>query len=266
MARAFLLPRAPLARHVRHILAGTFDSDQVHLPACADVQLLLYQSGGAWLIDPSGAETRLPAAFIVGAVDHPRRYRVEGGSQFVALTFRPGGLYACLGIAASDLTGRIVPSAPAQAMLDDPSAHDDLVARVQAMLEQGLTRSSSPPMQLPLLDLDELNLPVRELARRNRISVRQFERRCLVRLGMPLRAYRRLARYSAAMAALMMQGASPQALAALAHDARYVDQAHLTRDFSAMAGQSPGRYLKNRTHAAYSVWQFTREELETYLG
>ena len=107
---------------------------------------------------------------------------------------------------------------------------------------------------------------MRVLARQLGISVRQFERRCLLDLGMPLRDYRRLARYSAAMTALMMQGASPGSLADLAQDAGYVDQSHLTRDFSAMTGVPPARFLRQRQAVQYQLWQFTRDELESYLS
>ncbi len=268
MAREVLLPIGSLAAYVRHIMAGGFESVQVHLPACADVQLLVYLNGGASLVDPAGAETRLPAIFLVGAVTHPRLYRVDPDSRFVAVTFRPGGLHACLGISAVDVTGRIVPFNPA-----DPIAHAlgqvrELGApdQIQTILERRLGALAELVQPLPALDQASLNQPVTVLARELGISVRQLERRCLVSLGMPLREYRRLARYSAAMTALMMDGASPQALARLAQEAHYVDQAHMTRDFSALAGQPPGRFIKQRTEAQYQIWQFTREELETYLS
>lgn len=264
MSRQVLLPAAPLTRCVRHFMVGGFDSDRVHLPACADVQLLVYLRGGACLIDPAGAATELPRTFLVGAVTHPRQYQLVPGSRFMAATFRPGGLHACLGMSAADVTGTIT-------RIDHPQLldiHDDdeALSCLQSLLESGLRKHAGNAIHLPELDLDALNRPVADIARELGIGVRQFERQCLINLGMPLRDYRRLARYSAAMTALMMQGATPQALASLAQDARYVDQAHFTRDFAAMVGTAPGRFLKQRGDAQYRLWQFTREELETYLA
>lgn len=265
MARSVFLPIAPLAPFVRHIMAGGFENDLVHLPTCADVQLLVYLEGGASLIDPSGADTALPAVFLVGAVAHPRLYRVQPNSRFIAVTFRPGAVYACFGMSAAEVTGRIVPFHTTAAMQDvlaraGPAAPE----RLQAMLQRGLAARRIAP--LPALDPDTLSQPVRTLARQLGISVRHFERRCLVSLGMPLREYRRLARYSAAMTALMMQGAAPHSLADLALQAGYVDQAHLTRDFSVLVGSPPGRFGRERSAARYQLWQFTRDELESYLS
>lgn len=258
--RQVLVPIAALAPHVRHIMEGGFDGNRVHLPACGDVQLLVYLSGGAWLIDPAGNETALPPVFLVGAVTHPRLYRVAPGSRFVAATFRPGGLHACLGIPASDVTGSIVSfSLPG-------NDGTDPVAWLQDALAASLLANDLPALRLPQLDPENLSRPVAALAKELGLSVRQFERHCLASLGMPLRDYRRLARYSAAMTALMMEGAGAQALADLALEAHYVDQAHFTRDFSAMVGQPPGRFLSHRGEDQYLLWQFTRDELASYLS
>ncbi len=137
--------------------------------------------------------------------------------------------------------------------------------RLQEMLEHGLRRYAGLAPLLPPLEPAALDLPLPLLARQLGISVRQFQRRCLSCLGMPLREYRRLARYGAAMTALMLQGAPARDLARLALDAGYVDQAHFTRAFTAMVGVPPGRLLRQRVHARYQLWQFTPAELESYL-
>ena len=265
--RQLALPTASLSSVVRHVMTGGFESDRVHLPACADVQLLVYLKGGASLIDPHGAELPLPSVFLVGAVMHPRVYYVQPGSRFVAITFRPGGLHACLGISAADVTGRIAPLDLAERDLLALLAADEADAGcvLQAILENAMQAHGAGTPAIPVLDHATLNQPIPKLAREFGISARQFERRCLVSLGMPLREYRRLARYSTAMAALMVQGAAPVSLANLAQEAGYVDQAHLTRDFAVMVGQPPGRFTRQRADPRYQLWQFSPEELATYL-
>ena len=142
----------------------------------------------------------------------------------------------------------------------------EAVAKLQCWLQDSLGTVGTEQNLLPQFDLDSLQQPVTELASQLGISVRQFERRCLSCFGMPLREYRRLARYSAAMTNLMLQGAQATVLADLAQEAGYVDQAHFTRDFSAMVGASPKRFQARRHLADVELWQFTREELESYLA
>lgn len=264
MSREVIGPVDALVLHVRHVMAGGFDAPFVCLPACADVQLLFYERGGATLVHPDGGETPLPPVFLVGAVTHPRRYRVAPDSRFVAITFRPGGVHACLGISAAALTGTITALASGERMLHGLGAAP--VQAVQSWLVRMRETVGAAGRPLPAMTWRRWQEPVTALAAHAGISVRQFERRCLTHFGMSLREYRRLARYSAAMVGLMTEGAAPQALAALAQDAGYVDQAHFTRDFTALVGQSPGRFLKQRAGAETRLWQFTQDELAHYLS
>jgi transcriptional regulator GlxA family with amidase domain len=65
----------------------------------------------------------------------------------------------------------------------------------------------------------------------------QFRRQ----LGLPPKAYARLLRFQYATALL---GQTPgRSFADVATEAGYYDQSHLTRDFAALAGMTPGRYV-----------------------
>ena len=57
-------------------------------------------------------------------------------------------------------------------------------------------------------------------------------------VGLTHRQWRQLARFRAALALM----ASRRTLAQVAHAAGYADQAHLCRDFGAIAGMTPGEY------------------------
>lgn len=255
-------------------MAGGFDSLSVHLPANADVQFVVYLRGAACIAGGGGAEQRLPAAFIVGATLAPRLFRVEPGSRFVAATFRPAGLLACLGIPADAFAGRMVPlddvlpPAEAGAFIERLMRASDLpaqVAQFETLLLRGLLGGGRPPL-LPALALDGLLLPAAELAGRLAISTRQLERRFLLHYGMPLRDYRRLARFSMALAALMKGPPQAGALARIAQDAHYADQAHFTNDFRRFIGEPPGKFIQARAQpgSIYHLWQLDAGELAAF--
>ena len=60
-------------------------------------------------------------------------------------------------------------------------------------------------------------------------------------LGITPKAYARLLRFGHATA-LLMETAPGRSLADVATEAGYYDQSHLTRDFTALAGPTPGNY------------------------
>lgn len=127
MIRRVFLPCAALAPYIRNYMAGGFARTLVHLPATADVQLVFYRQGGTTLLGQDGAAQRLPPVLVAGASFAPRLFRVDPGSSFVAVTFRPSGVLACLGLPASELTGRLL-------RLDDlvaPGAAQSVLQRLQ---------------------------------------------------------------------------------------------------------------------------------------
>jgi AraC-like DNA-binding protein len=275
MIRQVILPGRELLPYVRNFMGGGFASLPVHLPANADVQLVVYLRGGAWLAAADGTERRLPGAFVVGATFAPRLFRVEPGSRFVAATFRPAGCFACLGIPADALLERIVPLDDVAAAADAGALTERLLqaadlhaqgAALETFLLRGLLRGHRAAPLLPRLPLDGVLLPAAQLAGRLAISPRQLERRFLVHYGMPLRDYRRLARFSMALGALMAGTPQPVSLARIAQDARYADQAHFSNDFRRFIGESPARFLQVRVQpgSIYHLWQLDAGELSAF--
>jgi AraC-like DNA-binding protein len=69
------------------------------------------------------------------------------------------------------------------------------------------------------------------------LSLRQFERKCKERLGMPPKAFARIVRFSKAY---RLREAFPHLTwTAIAYEAGYFDQMHLIRDFKEFAGVTP---------------------------
>lgn len=272
--RTVILPDARLAPFIRLFMVGRFDGEPVHMPATADIQLLIYLSGGAALRDAAGNWVPLPDSFVTGATMRPQLYAPGPGSAFFGMVFRPGGFQACFGLPAHIVTEQIV---PLDALL--PGA---VVGRwrEQCQAAQGtagllraadalLTASAGQAQRLrplPVLPLASLLQPVSGLSASLGMSTRQFERRFLASHGMPLRDFRRLARFSSSLARLMTQPEQRPGLAAVALDAHYSDHAHFSRDFQHFVGVTPSAYLSRRSDedSIYRLWQFDRQALAGY--
>jgi transcriptional regulator GlxA family with amidase domain len=72
-------------------------------------------------------------------------------------------------------------------------------------------------------------------------SRRHVTERFRNQLGITPKAYARLLRFGHATA-LLMETSPARTLAHVATEAGYYDQSHLTRDFTALAGMTPGTY------------------------
>ena len=88
--------------------------------------------------------------------------------------------------------------------------------------------------------LDE-PLTLERLAKEFHQSPFHLQRRFKAAVGITPKAYARLLRFQEATA-LLMQPETVGSLADVAMSAGYYDQSHLTRDFAALAGMTPGTY------------------------
>lgn len=272
--RTIILPEAELAPVIRMFMVGHFDGGPVHLPASADIQLLIYLSGGAAVHTSAGGDTELPDSFVVGATMRPRLYAPRPGSAFFGMVFRPGGFQTCFGIPADVVTEQVIaldallPGSVMRRWREQCLVAQGTIGLLQAAqwLLGVMAEQSRFPCPLPALRLGSLLQPVASLSASLGMSTRQFERRFLASHGIPLRDYRRLARFSCSLARLMAQPVRRPGLAAVALDAHYSDQSHFTRDFQQFVGATPSHYLSRRADedSLYSLWQFDRQVLEGY--
>lgn len=81
------------------------------------------------------------------------------------------------------------------------------------------------------------NITMEELASLACLSLRQFERRCLERLGMPPKQYARLVRFCKAYQ--LKETYPHKTWTEIAYDTGYYDQMHFIRDFKRFAGITP---------------------------
>jgi AraC-like DNA-binding protein len=178
--------------------------------------------------------------------------RIAGRGHVLGVRFRPGGFRPFWSAPVSRLTDRTVPAAevfgPGAAAAEEAimGAADDavMIARAEDLL------AAARPVRDPLAEsvaaivaqihADPALLRVDRLAAATGMPVRRLQRLFADYVGVgPKWVMRRARLHEAAQRA---DRGVPVAWAELAADLGYADQAHLTREFTAMIGVPPARY------------------------
>jgi len=191
-----------------------------------------------------------------------RRFDVEvrGWGRVVGLRFRPGGLAALTGHPASAWTDRsvpadaVLPAALAADLADPDLAQDDTAWAETAERGLAVLAGDSPdPRYDLLLDVvadmlaDHSLLTVAEVADRHAVTVRTLQRLFTHYVGVGPKWV--LARYRLHDAVADLDAGWPGTLTDLAVRYGWYDQAHFTRDFTALVGVTPGQYRDRATAA-----------------
>ena len=178
--------------------------------------------------------------------------RLDGRGKALGVRFSPGGFRPFLKAPVSRLTDRTVPAAEVfggavettqKAIM---SAPDDaaMVARAEELLTAVLPDrdpvAESVAEMVSRINADPALMRVDQLAAATGLSVRRLQRLFAEFVGVgPKWVMRRARLLEAAERADRGDGA---AWATVAADLGYADQAHLTREFTAMIGIPPARY------------------------
>lgn len=177
--------------------------------------------------------------------------RLEGRGQVRAAKLRVGAVRAFVPVPAVELTDRLVPLAELlplradeleRAVLepsDDLEALERLAERLRALRDpgQGARVAEAVAVAEHLRDPDVLT--VEALAERSGLPIRTLQRLFREHVGAPPKALLRRIRLQEA--ALSIERGRATSLARLAAELGYTDQAHLTRDFRAVVGVTPGQ-------------------------
>ncbi|MEV5893503.1 helix-turn-helix domain-containing protein [Nonomuraea fuscirosea] len=202
----------------------------------------------------SGSPERFRAV-VAGLHLDPAELRQRGSTRGVWLTLSPPAAAALLGVPASALSGQVADLAdvaPAMAHLPERLADCRSWPQRRALIEEAL---------LAGLDRNERNtggreLPatlaalsgtarVQEAARLLGCSRRHLSGTVRGALGVTPKQYQRLLRFEAARGELVAAARDGTAgLATVAAAAGFADQAHLTREWRAMAGCTPTEWLR----------------------
>lgn len=175
---------------------------------------------------------------------------LDMGRRHLALciAFQPSGLHRLLGIPMSeiyeqDFDTRLLLGNEIDEITERLKEADNW-AHMTSIIEFYLLKKVS---QLkPVLPVDKAmaalvstggNITMEELASLACLSLRQFERKCTERLGMPPKQYARLIRFCKAY---QLKELFPQKTwTEIAYNSGYYDQMHFIRDFKKFAGITP---------------------------
>lgn len=167
-----------------------------------------------------------PEYFATGLSNHPIRFGFSGEARFTAIKLWPWAWHAlggapCPGFADDWIA--VAPDSPLAVLLEgDPVAN----------LIRALAGIAPPPLAQAILAANS----VAAIAARTGLPHRRLQRIFARELGLAPRAYLRLLRFRGALQDVQ-QGTDTLADTAAARG--YADQAHMARDFRALAGMPP---------------------------
>ncbi|MDF3065396.1 MAG: hypothetical protein K0R38_997 [Polyangiaceae bacterium] len=202
--------------------------------------------------EDASAPVAVPGAVLCGTRQTPLVIGTSFGAT-VGVHFKPGGARPFFDVRADELTEQAVPLEAlwgADARLLRERLHGAPTPRERVrILESFLltrvrpSRDLAPALRLALQAFEDPWLEsVAEVNRRTGLSAKQLLARFRDEVGLSPKAFWRVRRFRAALAALD-SGARG---AALASHLGYADQPHFLREFKAMAGSPPGEFLATR--------------------
>lgn len=208
--------------------------------------------------------TEFRNAWVSGLRDRPIVIEAQQGAALLIIRLRPEGAGAILGPAIAELGGRVVDlhavlDRAALSLRDRILAAGDLDEAVAAALSWVGERAPVAPDPLVRWLVRRLHAQtacrIADLADSAGLGERQLRNRFRAQTGIGLKRFQRIARFQRVLGAVsrgrgedwedrMLRGArlARPDWADLAQEFGYSDQSHLTADFAAFAGMSPGKY------------------------
>ena len=207
-----------------------------------------------------------PRHFLVGEMSGPILISPNGAVQLLGIRFHPGGTSPFLRVPMSELTDRIAELGSLSSELERelllvsqylaslPDKIGAVEAALTARLLSGSDDSSAIRLAARIVDSDG-RVSVDQLATAAGISSRQLERRFLREIGIGPKLLGRILRFQQVFRAVERVDS---AWAVIAVECGYYDQAHLIRDFSQFAGQTPAVLLAEQSALTEAFTRKTR--------
>jgi AraC-like DNA-binding protein len=202
-----------------------------------------------------------PSLFVRGPQCRFSKIVIDATASYVGARLMPGLAPSLFKVAAATIRGSrfhihtIAPSTRAQPEADGLRnvSPCEAYTRFAAILANawatppGATMAKHAAHRLQAL---HGQVSVEEVAREMQCSARHLRRTMIADIGVAPKAALRIVRLRRALRLLR---ACDQSLAAVALDAGYTDQAHMTRDFSALGAPSPNRLRRFQMSATYTT-------------
>ena len=207
-----------------------------------------------------------PRHFLVGQMSGPILISPNGAVQLLGIRFHPGGTAPFLRVPMNELTDQIAELGSLSSELErelllvseDLSSLSERTLAIESVLIARLLRGSfhSSASKLAARIVESAGrVSVDQLATAAGISSRQLERRFLREIGIGPKLLGRILRFQQVFRAVERVDL---AWASIAVECGYYDQAHLIRDFSQFAGQTPAVLLAERSALTEAFTRKTR--------
>ena len=230
------------------------------LPADGRVEVLFNFAGPSKRLraDGSGQPHLQRTSFLMGG--RSRGYVVEqiGASHYVAVRFRPGGLFPFTGIPLADVVDQIIDldliwgnavKRLEEQLFDAASPQTIVEILNRALLErvQDISHLRQIQTALRMIDLSCGNISVRDLADQFGWSQKHFERLFAQYVGFQPKRYARISRFQQVIAQVARHSDN-RPLGKLAADFGYFDQSHFVKDFTTFTGVPPSVFFSTVNH------------------
>lgn len=199
-----------------------------------------------------------PPSVIVGPQVTRVNLDIGRHHRAVCAGFHPGGLYRLLGIPMTHLfdngfdASQVIGNEmhPVNQQLKEAESFPDMKNIIERFLFSKIKKLKAIlPFDLAMKEviIHDGNISIKQVAALSCLSLRQFERKCKERIGLPPKLFARLARFSKAHRLKEQQ--AQLSWTNIAYECGYFDQMHMIRDFKEFAGVTP-TIMENVLHTA----------------
>jgi AraC-like DNA-binding protein len=227
-----------------------------HAIACVWAQVTSAAAGRAGLVLPDGCSDLIweqgRGAYVAGPDTGPVPTTLTPGTVIVGVRFLPSAGGPALGLPLSELQDQRVDLAdlrPGETRELPASLTPDLAA-ARALGVAATLVTAGPPDRAVTRAARLLHDPAaraEDIAAEIGLSPRQLRRRCQAAVGYGPKTLQRVLRFRRFVSRVDATPAARIDLAALAADAGYADQAHLTRECAQLSGLTPAALARHRT-------------------
>ena len=266
MRSQVIAPAPALTPVLMRFLAIEHTGGNSHLPARVCPALTLTVRGSGGVMKPAGTLLHYPRFMLGGATMSPRHVVNEPGTLSIFVMFRPGALQQVLGIAANEITSRVLDMREVVDteqvdrflhQLDQERPVTECINLLQDFLLSVFHLDDKQSLGTTLAaEYRKLFSPAVDIASEFNISERQLERKVLQAFGLPLRDMRRIVRFGLTLPKLLDPALAWGDLTDIAQECGYFDQAHMHRDFTELGGLAPMELVRQIRGDDPAYWMY----------